>query len=119
MDKDESPWSKQVPPWVAFPAFPPSAMPATQGAEEQWFDEQWRPFWLALNAQEQRNYLDYWQANSEWREALNLFFYRLDDYDPEEDLRESEAIAAERREKMLTSPSFWSRLKRKWVRPTQ
>ena len=112
MSAEASRWQAQVPPWVAFPDFPASGLPPTQGAEEQWFDQEWRPFWTALGREEQQDYLDHWKADAEWREALTVFSM-LFDGDAAEDLRESEELAEERSRSRASKPSFWSRLKGK------
>ena len=80
------------PPWVAFPqiqAFELSRY-LKQGVTESWFDQQWRPFWEGLTPEQQRAYLDYWQATPAWRETIASYFNPDEEFDIEADARESE-----------------------------
>lgn len=57
------------PPWIAFPyAYP--AIGFTQGENQAWMRNAWRPFWLALPEDERRSYLKRWRAGRLWSEFL-------------------------------------------------
>ncbi len=62
------------PPWVVFPRLRADDLPATQGVEEAWFDQIWRPFWAGLSEDSRRAYFDHWQADRDWRDAITFFF---------------------------------------------
>lgn len=96
-----------VPPWVAFPRLRPEALPATQGAEEQWIDTQWRPFWRALDGAQRARYLDCWQASAEWRAAIRFYFEALD---APFDIAADAAEAAAWRQSRPPRPSWLRRL---------
>lgn len=62
------------PPWVVFPRLRADDLPATQGAEEAWFDQIWRPFWSGLTDGMRHDYFEHWQATPDWRDAITFFF---------------------------------------------
>jgi hypothetical protein len=72
------------PPWHVFPYLQDFAR---QGAEEQFIDESWRPFWRQLTPAQQEDYLIRWNASEEWRMNIKMAF---EEYDAEQDFRESE-----------------------------
>lgn len=59
-----------------------------QGVTEAYFFNHWRPFWSSLDSGQREQYLDHWNASSEWREAIA--FHSNDDsgFDAEADVRE-------------------------------
>jgi hypothetical protein len=110
MDDRERHWERQLPPWKVFPAFTPSMLPATQGAEESWFDEEWRPFWASLSPLERHAYLDHWDATEEWRDALEFFFSKPPEFDSEADAHESAAYLRQQGSVGKRKRSLWKRL---------
>lgn len=110
MTDAENRWQRQLPPWEVFPAFTAAMLPAKQGAQEVWYDEEWRPFWASLSPQERQAYLDHWQATAEWRDALEFFFTEPEDFDREEDARESEAYLQQLRSDNPPKKTLWQRL---------
>lgn len=64
------------PPWRVFPQIDPQTLPVhlRQGEAEPWFDQQWRPFWATLTAEQKVQYLDHWQASPDWRAAIAFHF---------------------------------------------
>ena len=70
------------PPWIVFPALGAASLPVSQGLEEAWFDQVWRPFWRSLPPEDRVIYFDHWHASDKWRDAIVFFFetiYELDD----------------------------------------
>ncbi len=88
------------PPWTTFPEIDPDELPAylKQGLTEWWFDEAWRPFWNPLSMAQREQYLDYWQAPEKWRENLHFVFPHTLEFNPEEDMKESEEYLRKWRE---------------------
>ena len=82
------------PPWTVFPEMGAND-PAKQGAEETYIDLEWLPFWQTLDTEARCDYLDRWNATSEWREVI-AERYEPDDFDVEEDARDSAIWAAAR-----------------------
>jgi hypothetical protein len=64
------------PPWVVFPDLHPRELAGylRQGVTEAYFLNHWRPFWDALDGGQRAQYLDHWNASSEWREAIEFHF---------------------------------------------
>lgn len=91
-------WLDERPPWLVFPRMKPMEVAATQGLEEAWVDQVWRPFWAGLSTGQRAIYLDHWQATRDWRDALRLVFEVPADFDVEADAAESQAWLAERRD---------------------
>ena len=56
-------------PWVAFPNTC-GGIGWTQGENEAWMRDAWRPFWLGLSEDDRKSYLKRWKANSMWGEYL-------------------------------------------------
>jgi hypothetical protein len=56
------------PPWRAFPTYSPVTMGWRQGNGEYWMMRVWQPFWSGLSPTERSQYLDRWEAPTEWRE---------------------------------------------------
>ena len=81
--------SELPPPWIAFPDLTAND-PPTQGAEEAYIDLDWLPFWTSMDEAGQAAYLDRWQATAEWRDVIHER-YGQEDFDVEEDARESAA----------------------------
>ncbi len=79
------------PPWLVFPQIDPQTLPVhlRQGVAEPWFDQQWRPFWAALTAEQKAQYLDHWNASPDWRAAIAFHFDRAWESDAEADAAES------------------------------
>ena len=96
-----------VPPWKVLPDFSPSSLPATQGLEEAYFDQEWRPFWSNLTEAQRAAWLDHWQADEDWRRAITFYFEPASEFDAEADLREAEEWR-KREQAAAQKPSFWS-----------
>ena len=79
------------PPWQVFPAMTPQQLGATQGAEEQWFDGMWRPYWQSLDAAGQEACHARWNTSPAWRESIAFFCRAMSEAELAEDARESEA----------------------------
>ena len=55
-----------TPPWVEYPGFSPGDAFWRQSGET-WLRENWQPFWRGLTGEEQRAYLNRWNAPPVWR----------------------------------------------------
>jgi len=104
-----------APPWQAWPQIAPGELSQflKQGATEAWFDQQWRPFWNSLSSDQRREYLGFWHASPDWREAITFHFGSDTDVDQEEDARESEALLNSERQRPAKEPGRLSRLFRR------
>lgn len=110
MKTDPSASANVLPPWRAFPDVPPiEVLTATQGVQELWLDQVWRPFWTSMTPEQRNDYLDRWNATREWRDTLEHFPAR--DFDPDQDAADSEShLQAQQR----TRPRKISLLSRLW-----
>lgn len=86
--------TEMPPPWAVFPHLNAND-PPTQGAEEAYVNIQWLPFWQTLDAQRREDYFNRWDATDEWRDVTRER-YDSEDFDVEEDARDSAAWAAAR-----------------------
>jgi hypothetical protein len=79
------------PPWVTFAYLTPQTFAASlkQGETELWVDQHWHSFWAKLNAEQRSDYLNHWQADSDWIEAIEFSFGNDADFDVEVDSVES------------------------------
>ena len=102
------------PPWIAFPEIAANELVAylKQGATEAWFDQVWRPFWVALETSQKSAYLQHWNASPEWAQAIIDAFDAPDDFDAEADARESDAHLRELREAQTAASNrpWWRRM---------
>lgn len=67
--------SEVIPPWVRYPNESPHSPFWRQGNAEAYLDYVWRPFYEALPDEVQGQYLDRWNADSEWRDFLSQSFW--------------------------------------------
>lgn len=93
MSSTQDYWSAHKPSWVAFPENP--YPPYTQGAEEEWYQTHWLPFWSALGVSEREQYLAHWQATDEQRRLLlaDTKLHTMSDAEREVDYIESMACS--------------------------
>ena len=93
------------PPWQVFPAMTPQQLGATQGAEEQWFDGMWRPYWQSLDAAGQEACHARWNTSPAWRESIAFFCRAMSEAELAEDARESAEAANRMKSDFLASMS--------------
>lgn len=94
------------PPWKLVPEMDPED-PESHGLAEAYILIDWLRRWGLFTAEEQAVYLDYWNAPSSWREAIQE---RYDHYPIEIDRDAIRTVREMRGEEVEESKPWWRRL---------